>query len=33
MNKKTLRVLYYAAWTIGIFAAIVLIYGIITSLT
>lgn len=32
MKKKTLRILYYIAWAIGIFAAAVLIYGIIKSL-
>jgi len=29
---KNLLILYYIAWAIGIFAALVLIYGIIKSL-
>jgi len=32
MSKKKMNVLYYIAWAIGIFAAIVLIYGIIREL-
>jgi len=31
MNKKTLKILYYIAWAIGIFAAVILIYGIVKS--
>lgn len=33
MNKKLIKWLYYIAWAVGIFAAAVLIYGIIKSLT
>jgi len=32
MNKKTLRILYYIAWLVGIAAAIILIYGIINAI-
>lgn len=32
MKKKTLKVLDYLAWTVGIIAALVLLYGIIVSL-
>lgn len=32
MEKRTLRILYYLAWSVGLFAAAVLIYGIIKSL-
>jgi hypothetical protein len=31
-GDKNLLVLYYIAWAVGIFAALVLIYGIIKSL-
>ena len=32
MKKKTLKLLYYLAWTIGIIAAVALIYGIIIQI-
>jgi len=32
MSKKTMRMLYYLAWIVGIIAAAVLIYGIIREL-
>lgn len=32
MKKETLRFLYYIAWAVGIFAAVILVYGIIKSL-
>jgi hypothetical protein len=32
MNKKLMKFLYYIAWLVGLFAAVVLIYGIIKSL-
>jgi hypothetical protein len=33
MDEKILRGLYYLAWAVGFFAAGILIYGIIKSLT
>ncbi len=32
MRKKTLRILYYLAWIVGLIAAGILIYGIIRAL-
>lgn len=32
MKKKTIKILYYSAWAVGIFAAALLFYGIIISL-
>lgn len=32
MKKSTLKILYYIAWAVGIFAAAILIYGIIKAL-
>ncbi len=32
MKKKTLRILYYIAWAVGIFAMLLLIYGILKNL-
>ena len=32
MRKQTLKMLYYIAWAVGIIAAAVLVYGIISAL-
>jgi len=32
MKKRTLRILYYLAWIVGIIAASILVYGIIKSI-
>jgi hypothetical protein len=32
MDKKLMKILYYIAWIVGLFAAAILVYGIIKSL-
>ena len=32
MSKKLMKALYYIAWAVGIFAVIMLLYGIVVSL-